>query len=172
MNIADLPEVLIQVKRALKEKVLSSTFPLCVEISLETGEGDEMVLETWSLGISPENCDPAARIVHTVYNRLVILLKSLISVTRAVPAYKLSRRQGSDSFIMCYRMYMGEPQVHGLGEGYKHLRIGQVCTPLGTLQLQVFYRIKMTISPTQTGKDNSIMLKSDHFNNFNAGDKR
>jgi len=29
--------------------------------------------------------------------------------------------------------------------------------------MAVAYRTKMTISPTQTGRDNAIMLKSDHF---------
>uniref|UniRef100_A0A1B0CL18 Uncharacterized protein n=1 Tax=Lutzomyia longipalpis TaxID=7200 RepID=A0A1B0CL18_LUTLO len=31
------------------------------------------------------------------------------------------------------------------------------------LSMEVAYRTKMTISPTQTGRDNTIMLKSDHF---------
>jgi autophagy-related protein 13 len=29
--------------------------------------------------------------------------------------------------------------------------------------MAVAYRTKMTISPTQTGRENAIMLKSDHF---------
>ena len=29
--------------------------------------------------------------------------------------------------------------------------------------MAVAYRTKMTISPTPTGRDNTIMLKSDHF---------
>lgn len=29
--------------------------------------------------------------------------------------------------------------------------------------MAVAYRTKMTISPTQNGRDNAIMLKSDHF---------
>jgi len=75
-----------------------------------------MVLETWSLGVLPEQSDPTVRVTYTVYNRMGILLKSLISVSRVTPAYKLSRRQGSDSYTMCYRIYMGEPQLHNLGK--------------------------------------------------------
>lgn len=123
-----------------------------------------MVLESWCLNILPEYCDPSNRVIHTVYNHMGILLKSLVSVTRVTPAYKLSRRQGPDSYVICYRIYMDEPQLHMLGDGYKRVTIGKICTPLGTLQLSVNYRTKMTISPTQTGRDNSIMLKSDHFN--------
>lgn len=82
---------------------------------MKTVEGDKMVLETWSLGVLPEQSDPTVRVTYTVYNRMGILLKSLLSVSRTAPAYKLSRRQGPDSYTMCYRIYMGEPQLHNLG---------------------------------------------------------
>ncbi|KAG8035771.1 hypothetical protein G9C98_001427 [Cotesia typhae] len=121
-----------------------------------------MVLETWSLGVLPEQSDPTIRVTYTVYNRMGILLKSLLSISRVTPAYKLSRRQGPDSYVICYRIYMGEPQLHTLGDNYKHIRVGQLCTPVGTIHLSVSYRTKMTISPTHTSRD-SIMLKSDHF---------
>lgn len=49
------------------------------------------------------------------------------------------------------------------GESFKQVRIGQLVTQVGTLTMAVAYRTKMTISPTQTGRDNAIMLKSDHF---------
>lgn len=163
LNIIDLPDVLVSTKAALSGEVLSACIPLCIEISLTTQEGDQMVLETWCLSQLPEQCDPTLRIIHSIYNRMGILLKSLVSVTRVTPAYKLSRRQGPDSYVICYRIYTEQPEFHNLGDGYKSVRIGQICTPIGTLQLSVAYRTKMTISPTQTGK-NSIMVKSDHFN--------
>lgn len=74
-----------------------------------------MVLETWSLGILAEKCDPTIKVTYTVYNRMGILLKSLISVSRTTPAYKLSRSQGPDSYFICYRIYMGPPQLYNLG---------------------------------------------------------
>ncbi|XP_020292712.1 autophagy-related protein 13 homolog isoform X2 [Pseudomyrmex gracilis] len=162
LAIKELPEVTADAKRALCGEIVSSSVPLCVEISLKTVEGDKMVLETWSLGVLPEQSDPTVRVTYTVYNRMAILLKSLLSVLRVTPAYKLSRRQGSDSYTMCYRIYMGEPQLHNLGDNYKQVRVGQLCTPVGTIHLSVSYRTKMTISPTHKGRD-SIMLKSDHF---------
>lgn len=115
MSIQDLPEVLLETKRSLSEDILSSPVPLCIEISLRTVEGDSMVLETWSLGILTEHGDPTIRVTYTVYNRMGILLKSLISVSRITPAYKLSRRQSPDSYVICYRIYMGEPLLHNLG---------------------------------------------------------
>ena len=162
LAIKELPEVSADAKRALCGEIVSSSVPLCIEISLKTVEGDKMVLETWSLGVLPEQSDPTVRVTYTVYNRMGILLKSLLSVSRTAPAYKLSRRQGPDSYTMCYRIYMGEPQLHNLGDNYKHMRVGQLCTPVGTIHLSVSYRTKMTISPTHKGRD-SIMLKSDHF---------
>lgn len=162
MAINDVPEVLTEAKKALNGEIITTRLPLCVEISLKTVEGDHMVLESWCLGIIPDQSDPSIRVIH-IYNRMGILLKSLVSVTRVTPAYKLSRAQGPDSYIICYRIYMAEPQMHNLGDGYKQVRVGQLCTPIGTLQLTVSYRTKMTISPTQTGRDN-LMLKSDHFN--------
>nr|AIH07030.1 Atg13 [Tenebrio molitor] len=163
LHITDLPDVLAETKKALNGEIISTSIPLCVEISLRTPEGDQMVLESWCLSLLPEQCDPIMRTISSVYNNMGLLLKSLISVTRVTPAYKLSRRQGPDSYVICYRIYMDQPVLHNLGDGYKQIRIGQICTPVGTLQFSVSYRIKMTISPTQTGK-NSIMLKSDHFN--------
>ncbi|XP_033230759.1 autophagy-related protein 13 homolog isoform X2 [Belonocnema kinseyi] len=162
LAIQDLPEVQAEAKRVICNDIISSTIPLCIEISLRTVEGDTMVLETWTLGVMPEQCDPTVRVTYTVYNRMGILLKSLLSVSRVTPAYKLSRRQGPDSYVICYRIYMGEPQLHTLGDNYKRVRVGQLCTPVGTIYLSVSYRTKMTISPTYTGRD-SIMLKSDHF---------
>ncbi|XP_014243452.1 autophagy-related protein 13 homolog isoform X2 [Cimex lectularius] len=160
LAIKDLPEVLAEAKSAMYNG--GSRLPLCVEISLRTVEGDMMILETWCVGVSPEITDPSVRVTYTVYNRMGILLKSLVSVTRVTPAYKLSRRQGPDSYVICYKIYVGEPQFHSLGEGYNQVRVGQLSTPVGTIHLSVAYRTKMTISP-QPSKETSIMLKSDHF---------
>ncbi|XP_063239954.1 autophagy-related protein 13 homolog isoform X2 [Bacillus rossius redtenbacheri] len=158
----DLPEVLAEAKKALCGELASSKLPLCVEISLRTADDELMMLETWCLGVL-EQRDPGVKVTYAVYNRMGVLLKSLISVTRVTPAYKLSRRQGPDSYVICYRIYVGEPQLHNLGEGYKQVRVGQLCTPVGTIHLSVSYRTKMTISPQHSGRENSIMVKSDHF---------
>ncbi|XP_053689199.1 autophagy-related protein 13 homolog isoform X2 [Sabethes cyaneus] len=122
-----------------------------------------MILEVWSLSVQKDQCDLQLRATHAIYNRMGLLLKSLLSVTRSTPAYKLSRRQSADSYQIFYRIYIGEPQTHQLGDGHKQIRVGQLCTQIGTLTMAVAYRTKMTISPTQTGRDNTIMLKSDHF---------
>lgn len=116
--IQDHPDVTVETKKALhgsQSDSISSRLPLCVEISLQTVDGDKMLLEVWSLNINPDLNDPQTRASYTVYNRMSILLKSLISITRVTPAYKLSRRQSLDSYSIYYRIYSGEPQ-HNLGE--------------------------------------------------------
>ncbi|XP_017036866.1 autophagy-related protein 13 homolog [Drosophila kikkawai] len=188
-NIAvqDHPEVLDETKRALGLKTGESILqrlPLCVEISLRTSDGDQMVLEVWSLdllqsgtnGATPATGEPKAepatantegqtlKAAHAIYNRMGIMLKSLISLTRTTPAYKLSRRQCPDSYGIFYRIYVDRPQVHTLGEGHKHVKIGQLNTIVGSLVMSVAYRTKLTISPTAAqAESNTIMLKSDHF---------
>lgn len=117
--IQDHPDVLAETKKALQlsqSETVTNRLPLCVEISLQTVEGDKMLLEIWSLNINGELSDPSLKANYTVYNRMSILLKSLISITRVTPAYKLSRRQNPDSFSIYYRIYSGEPQPYNLGE--------------------------------------------------------
>lgn len=116
--IRDHPDVLSETKKALQisqSDSITNRLPLCVEISLQTVDGDKMILEVWSLNINAELSDPSIKSTFTIYNRMSILLKSLISITRVTPAYKLSRRQSPESYSIYYRIYSGEPQ-HNLGE--------------------------------------------------------
>lgn len=199
--VQDHPDVLDETKRALALKPGESILqrlPLCVEISLRTSEGDKMMLEVWSLDLLPvdsnkaaagedckgEGCNPntindsqtlkaSSHQLHVIYNRMSIMLKSLISLTRTTPAYKLSRRQCPESYGIYYRVYVDRPQVHTLGERHKQVKIGQLNTILGSVIMSVAYRTKLTISPTaghqaasaahQAQHNNTIMLKSDHF---------
>lgn len=117
--IEDQPDVLNETRKALQlsqNDLIANRLPLCVEISLQTVEGDRMILEVWSLSIQADQCEPTLRATFAIYNRMGILLKSLISVTRVTPAYKLSRRQSADSYHIYYRIYCGEPQEQHLGK--------------------------------------------------------
>lgn len=120
MNIAikEIPDVITETKLALNSG-LGDSLPLCVEIFLKTVDGDTMILETWSIGLITESAfDPfcSQHLVYTLYNRLGVLLKSLVSVSRVIPAYRYSRQQSSDSFQIHHRIYAGEPQIHKLGK--------------------------------------------------------
>ncbi|XP_050538084.1 autophagy-related protein 13 homolog isoform X2 [Daktulosphaira vitifoliae] len=163
MNVAikEFPDVIAETKLALSNG-LGDSVPLCIEIFLKTVDGDTMTLETWSIGLIPESAfDPfcSRHLVYTLYNRLGVLLKSLVSVSRVIPAYRYSRQQSQDSFQIHHRIYAGEPEVHTLGKEYKELQIGQVSMPIGTIHVTVCYRTSMTL----TSQQDPIMLKSDHF---------
>lgn len=159
-----MPEVVTETKKVLNNQLPSIGNPVCVEISLRTVDGDAMVLEYWCLGVT-EECDVNARVTYTVYNRMGTMLKSLFSITRVTPAYKLSRRQGSDSYVVCYRVFFGEPNVQCLGEGFQTKKLGAVGTPAGTLNCILSFRTKMTLTPHKCEKETALVkdMKDDHF---------
>ncbi|PNI46647.1 ATG13 isoform 9 [Pan troglodytes] len=136
---------------------------MCVEISLKTSEGDSMELEIWCLEMN-EKCDKEIKVSYTVYNRLSLLLKSLLAITRVTPAYRLSRKQGHE-YVILYRIYFGEVQLSGLGEGFQTVRVGTVGTPVGTITLSCAYRINLAFMSTrQFERTPPIMgIIIDHF---------
>jgi len=161
LAVRDIPEVLSETKKAMSGHLPSPGRPLVVEISLKTVEGDSLVLEWWRLAVVAGG-DPQVKVTHTVYNRMGLLLKSLITVTRVTPAYRLSRTQGQDSYVICYRIFLGEPaEPPDLGEGALTARVGQVTTPVSTIVCCVDYRTSMTITPRHESQP--ILVKSDMF---------
>ncbi|XP_051885296.1 autophagy-related protein 13 isoform X4 [Pristis pectinata] len=163
LAIKDIPEVTHEAKKALAGQLPGIGRSMCVEISLKTSEGDSMELETWCLEMS-EKCDKEIKVSYTVYNRLSLLLKSLLAITRVTPAYKLSRKQGHD-YVILYRIYFGEVQLSGLGEGFQTVRVGMVGTPIGTITLSCAYRTNLAfMSGRQLERTQPIMgIIIDHF---------
>ncbi|XP_032895088.1 autophagy-related protein 13 isoform X6 [Amblyraja radiata] len=163
LAIKDIPEVTHEAKKALAGQLPGIGRSMCVEISLKTSEGDSMELETWCLEMS-EKCDKEIKVSYTVYNRLSLLLKSLLAITRVTPAYKLSRKQGHD-YVILYRIYFGEVQLNGLGEGFQTVRVGMVGTPVGTITLSCAYRTNLAfMSGRQLERTQPIMgIIIDHF---------
>ncbi|XP_042214060.1 autophagy-related protein 13 homolog isoform X2 [Homarus americanus] len=164
LGIEDIHEIQQETKRGLGGHMPDVGKPLVVEILLRTPESDSLVLELWTLTILDAYDTSPARINPTIYNRMTVLLKSLLAVTRITPAYKLAFRQGPDSFIICYRVYLGDPNYDCLGENHIQARLGQVITPESTLLLCVSYRTQITLAPpSRSPPHDTIMLKSDHF---------
>ncbi|XP_057604935.1 autophagy-related protein 13 isoform X2 [Hippopotamus amphibius kiboko] len=93
-------------------------------------------------------CDKEIKVSYAVYNRLSLLLKSLLAITRVTPAYRLSRKQGHE-YVILYRIYFGEVQLNGLGEGFQTVRVGTVGTPVGTITLSCAYRINLAFMSTR-----------------------
>uniref|UniRef100_A0A2K6BAF7 Autophagy-related protein 13 n=1 Tax=Macaca nemestrina TaxID=9545 RepID=A0A2K6BAF7_MACNE len=151
LAIKDIPEVTHEAKKALAGQLPAVGRSMCVEISLKTSE-----VRLW--------CDKEIKVSYTVYNRLSLLLKSLLAITRVTPAYRLSRKQGHE-YVILYRIYFGEVQLNGLGEGFQTVRVGTVGTPVGTITLSCAYRINLAFMSTrQFERTPPIMgIIIDHF---------
>ncbi|XP_046850193.1 autophagy-related protein 13-like [Xenia sp. Carnegie-2017] len=164
LAITDIHEVLEETKKVMGNNRLPSVdSPLCVEVSLKTNEGNTMVLETWKLGMD-RKCEYSNKITFTVYNRMGILLRSLIAVTRVLPAYKIARNQGQD-YILCYRIYFGQIKISDFGESYRIVSVGSIATPRGGLTLSVGYRTKLVLPHTNRSTSNdSVMLPGNDEN--------
>lgn len=120
LTIDDEPGILAETKKVIDTKPgesILNRLPLCVEISLRTVDGDKMILEVWSLSCNKQISDKtASRVSYSIYNRMGTLLKSLVLVTRSTPAYKLSRKQSTESYKIFYNIYTGNPRTHNLGK--------------------------------------------------------
>ena len=55
------------------------------------------------------------------------MIKSVLIISRALPAYKLSRRQGPETFVVMYRPFLGEccSTAAVLGEGFQSCQVGK-----------------------------------------------
>lgn len=88
---------------------IKSEWKICCEISLRNSDGISLFLEYWvfSNTVFDENSDVQnTNIAQDAYYLMGNMLKSLISLTRATPAYKLSfKGQSADSYVICYRVY-------------------------------------------------------------------
>lgn len=109
---------MIEVDKEVK-RTMSSThserWSLCIEIFLKTVEEDIMTLETWNISLVSGCTDNSKICRYSLAGRFSILLKSLLAVTRVIPAYRYSRRQNPDSWTIGHRMYLGEPLCNSLG---------------------------------------------------------
>ncbi|CAF3375503.1 unnamed protein product [Rotaria sp. Silwood1] len=174
LSIKDIPEVTVNAKKCLTDAqhllINPPHRPFCVEISLRTPECHTITLETWCISFDDSISDPSQRVRFNIYNRMSIVLRSLLTCTRATPTYQLSRKQSADKYIICYKMYSGEPIVSHLGEHYSKKTIGNIITPIGRFVLNVAYRTRLTMSSTPTDSGTvpcltqfGIDIKDDHF---------
>lgn len=116
MSIPDEPGINTDTKRVLNGEVVEALAKvLCIEIILRTNDGDEMVLEVWTIKLLP-GCDIGTISVSTIYYRMGIMLKSTLSISRITPAYKLSRTQFKESYKISHKIYGGPPNLDVLGE--------------------------------------------------------
>lgn len=150
------------------ESLFSINSPFCIEISLRTPENQTMILETWCILFNDQLVDPSQKVCYSVYKKMSVVLRSLMCLTRCTPTYQLSRRQSSDTYVLLYRMYCGEPIVHHLGENYATSKVGTVGTPIGSILINLAYRTRLTMTPQNSSHLNEtgnfgIQIKDDHF---------
>lgn len=151
------------------ESLFNVNSPFCIEISLRTPENQTMILETWCILFNDQLADPSQKVCYSVYKKMSHVLRSLMCNTRCTPTYQLSRRQSSDTYVLLYKMYTGEPIVHHLGENYATAKVGTVGTPIGSIIVNLAYRTRLTMSPQNSAHPNEaasggIQIKDDHFN--------
>lgn len=167
LNTDEDPDIGKEIKKSLNFVPGESVFtrlPITIEFSLKTTDGDEMTLEEWTLDQSPftDKGNQEVKSAQHVYNKITILLKSLLCMTRSTPAYKLSRKQcsGTDrGYTILFRICGATPPTHVLGNAYKTCRFGQIATSTGFLHIAVAYRTDMTIPSIKCEK----LEKEDHY---------
>lgn len=168
LSIKDIPEVTVSTKKCLGSAphLLDSPHsPFSLEISLQTSDCDTIPLETWCISFDQSISDSTQRVRFNIYNRMSLVLRSLLVCTRSTPTYQLSRKQSPDKYIIFYKMYTGEPMVDQLGIDHSKKTIGHILTPIGRLSLTVAYRTSSTMSQPQmisktipmNIKDNNIL---------------
>jgi autophagy-related protein 13 len=189
LSIPDDREVTDRTRKCLdtiaaefEDKSISVTrnWHVCCEVSLKTSDDVCMVLEYWlfsneSLITTSANTRTRLTVppeeVFTFYNRLTLLLKSIITLTRATPIHKISRSgQGPDTFVICYRIFDTTGPIDHLIPEKDKSKYSRV-TKLGTVSCQ-FNRIAVTFSyrtnMATCNEDKSqsgplLPLKMDHF---------
>ncbi|CAG2101170.1 unnamed protein product [Medioppia subpectinata] len=174
---------------------IKNDWKICCEISLKTMDGNSMTLEYWFVSNETNDRDnseahsPTSQVsansptlISNVYKKMSLMLKSLISVTRATPAYKLSQRgQSPDSFVICYRVYRcdSDTNVFNSEEEAQHFsstkHLGSIRSDSNELFVSFIYRTDLTID-SKTFNENIttnvtpipkspqlLPLKNDHF---------
>ena len=59
-------------------------------------------MEVWHLSLDPSTRDVTVSVTHSLYPRFSLLLKSLLAMTRVVPAYQLSRKNEDLKFGLVF----------------------------------------------------------------------
>ncbi|XP_077284855.1 autophagy-related protein 13 homolog [Arctopsyche grandis] len=144
-----VPDVLTETKRIFQNVPITSRLPLSVEISLKTADGNSMVLESWTLGLIPKATYSNPKVFNHLFIRMSLMLKSLISITRVMPAYKMSRKQDADSYTIFYKLHLGEYDNRSLGDDFKEFKFSRLTCCRGILFMSVKYRTNMVIAPQQ-----------------------
>uniref|UniRef100_A0A914MG19 Autophagy-related protein 13 n=2 Tax=Meloidogyne incognita TaxID=6306 RepID=A0A914MG19_MELIC len=160
-----------EVAAYLKSTIGRNYPPDCSVFSLEfillTADGDKLPLETWLVRLDKECADKFVNIRTTLYQQMSTLLKSIIVASRFTPAYRhYVRNQGPDTFIFCYKVFDGEPDLSILGEETKYRRLGYLPSPFGAISVELYFRTKMEIQPQPFVPEEEILEEKSSTKNI------
>lgn len=114
LALRELVDIEREARRVIMNVSNSDTkWSLCIEIFVKTDDGDVMTLETWNISLVADYCDNIKP--YMLYCRFGIIIKSLLAISRVVPAYRYSRHK-SVSYVIGHRIYGGEPVFNSLGK--------------------------------------------------------
>ena len=160
-----------------RKLTVTKGWQVCCEVSLKNSSGECMVLESWlmtnePLGAPRTKASIASDQVFTLSNRLTLLLKSIITLTRSTPIHKLSASgQGPDTFVICYRIFDTEGCIEDLIEEKdrsrysRPIKLGSVSSQFNRLSVSFAYRTNMsTCGEDRLSQAARLMpVKTDHF---------
>ena len=146
-------EIQKEIKLEFVNKITVVDEPLWVYIYLKTSEGYESLLESWNISFT-EKTDQNVKNAITVYNKLALLLKSVVSVSRSLPAYRLTRRKEKD-FSFSYKICSREIEPARPARMPAITRIGSVTTQFGTLLFSVQFQTVIDCLSNANGKINA-----------------
>lgn len=209
LAITDLKEVTGVINKCMDGLKCNGTDPkgfsvtkkwsICCEISLKNSDGDSMTLEYWILSNNPKidekmtrkpvqssvasaNASNSNNYIYDIYNRMSILLKSLISLTRATPAHKISSGQSPETFVICYRIFDSSETTMDklISEKSKnhfspHISLGSVVSHLNELNVSFVYRTEMNScneNVIQTSEPKILPIHTDHFKDDDGASSR
>lgn len=115
--IEDLPYISAEVKELLAQGFDDGI--LCVNVSLMFSDGESVKLENWTMETEPRRLEKRTLDVHS---RMGLMLKSVLTLTRTLPAYQMLKNLDKELYNVCYKINMGSPTVSDLGEQYKSFR--------------------------------------------------
>ena len=168
---------------------ISARWKICCEISLQTNDHESMTLEYWlfeNCPLSKEKDNVSGSPISNsysyhfanIYDRMSILLKSIMTLTRATPAFNISSKGQSEySHVICYRIYQCDfkfdqlLQQSGVNESEikqhytSEINLGSIKSIHNQINVSFCYRTDMTRCRkiSDVSDHNLLSLKNDHF---------
>jgi autophagy-related protein 13 len=172
LALEDKREVVAQLKRSCEPPYPQHDSPINITISVETLEGDSFPIELWRLSLDASKRDVTVSASQVLYPRFTLLLKSLLSFTRAVPAYQLSRKNQELKFNYVISSSFVE-EIFKYEDNVQKDAICEITTSFGLISLGVTYKTSF-MHPNRTNSEmvndsiiNTLPLDQD-FQSFHS----